>query len=83
MSHAFLRFVPPRPRRRILRDVAVSLLNRYFNTDASRSKLEKAVPQPIRWFTESKDEQEQADAVKDAAKAVTSAAIAPDPSNLF
>lgn len=35
----------------------MSLLNRYFNTDASRSKLEKAVPQPIRWFTESKDEQ--------------------------
>lgn len=54
-DHHFLTFVPPQPNRRIVREVAVAVLNSYFNTSLTRSRWQKQPPQAINWYKEGRD----------------------------
>lgn len=54
-NHHFLAFAPPPPNRRIVREVAVAVLNSYFARSLSRSKWQKLQPQALNWWREGRD----------------------------
>ncbi len=56
-THQFLQFVPPEPRRRIVREIGVALMNRYLNVAPllSRTRLVKISRRRIPCFSASRD----------------------------
>ncbi|MGK4001144.1 hypothetical protein WMF31_00865 [Sorangium sp. So ce1036] len=48
-SHSFLRYISPKPHRRVVHELAVALMNQYFNASLSRRQWLKQPRQPAAW----------------------------------
>ena len=58
-QHQFLQTSPPRPHSRIVRDVALSLLNSYCNVQQSRTRWLKTEPVVLDWHTDGRDAEQK------------------------